>query len=354
MRVGILTVHRAINIGAVLQAYALQEVLRELGYNAYVINYVQEKVERTDREKYDFKKQINLLCHLHLRGFLFYRSLKTRVASRYKVFDDFLSDYLYLTDKCDSHSIPADFDAYVIGSDQLWNSNIFGYQDNVFWGNFKRKQNCKVFAYADSTTVDNLKNTPFEFIDKSLGNFNDISVREEEVADYINTTFSILKPVQLVLDPTLIVNKSVWEKMRTRKYSNEKYVLVYAARPYQKNPNVMMNQAKELAKELGCSVKTMDIQKISDFVDLISNAQYVISSSYHGIVFSLIFNRPLYAIMYGDNQDARYVNILRLLHADKMLAGIEEKLHPQMVDYAKINMRINKFALLSKNFLKQI
>ena len=61
MKIGILTVHRAINIGAILQTYATQEILRSLGYDAYVIDYVQEKVERVDREKYDWRKWVKFV-----------------------------------------------------------------------------------------------------------------------------------------------------------------------------------------------------------------------------------------------------------------------------------------------------
>jgi hypothetical protein len=354
MKVGILTVHRAINIGAVLQTYALQKILRSFGHEVYVINYVQEKVERTDRERYDLKKRLNLLFHLHLRGFLQFGSLSYRVSKRYKIFDDFLKDYLNLTDKCDNKSIPQNFDAYVIGSDQLWNSNIFGYHDDVFWGNFKRNPKSRIFAYADSTTVENLKSSSYDYINKSLMNFEDISVREKEVADYINENFKLNKPAKLVLDPTLTVDKRVWDNMKTGKYSDEKYVLVYAARTYQKDPDAINRKAKVIADELGCKVKTLDLHTATDFVDLISNAQYVLSSSYHGVVFSLIFNKPLYAILYGDNQDKRYYNLLNLVGAEKMLAKIDDEIHPQKLDYSEINKNINEYVQSSRKFLNQI
>jgi polysaccharide pyruvyl transferase WcaK-like protein len=185
-------------------------------------------------------------------------------------------------------------------------------------------------------------------------NFEDISVREKEVADYLNQNFKLDKSVKLVLDPTLTVDKSVWEKMKTGKFSDEKYVLVYAARIYQKDPNAIMNQAKSIADKLGCKVKILDLHTATDFVDLISNAQYVLSSSYHGVVFSLIFNKPLYAILYGDNQDKRYYNLLHLVGAERMLANIDDDVQPQMIDYPPINEKISKLALYSKNFLKQI
>lgn len=354
MRVGILTVHRAINIGAVLQTYALQELLKESGHETDVINYVQEKVERTDREQYDFKKRIDFLLHGHLHGFLSFSKVQARVAQRRKLYDDFLKQYLHLTAPCDVNTIPEHYDAYVIGSDQLWNSNIFGYQDQVFWGNFTRKADSKVYAYAVSTTVKDIEGTSKEFLSKSLRNFETISVREKEVADYLNSHFSLPKPAQLVLDPTITAGRALWDKMRTGKYANDKYVLVYCARAYQPNPSLVMEKAESLAKKLGCGVKVLDLQTVSDFVDLISNAQYVLSSSYHGIVFSLMYNRPLYAVMYGDDQDRRYVNLLKLLGAEKMLINIHNEFVPQEIDYTTINANIERMVGRSINYIKQI
>ena len=354
MKVGILTVHRAINIGAVLQTYALQELLKGMGHETYVINYVQEKVERTDRERYDTKKRMDFLRHGHLRGFLTFGRVQARVAKQRKLFDDFLAQYLNLTRPCDEHSIPQDFDAYVIGSDQLWNSCIFGYQEPIFWGHFDHKAGSRIYAYADSTTVKNLEDTPRDFLEQSLKNFDGVSVREKEVAEYLNTHFPLPKPAELVLDPTITAGRQLWDKMRTGKYSEEKYVLVYCARTYKSNPNLIDLKANSLAENLGCKVRHLNMETASDFVDLISNAEYVISSSYHGIVFSLMYNRPLYAIMYGDDQDRRYVNLLRLLGAEKMLKNINDELLPQKVDYAPINESIALMADRSKQYLKQI
>jgi len=354
MKTGVLTVHRAINIGAILQTYALQELLGDMGNDSYVINYVQEKVERTDRERYDSKKRMDFLRHGHLHGFLTFKQVQARVVQRRKLFDDFLRDHLRLTDACDVNTIPQDFDAYVIGSDQLWNSHIFGYQDPVFWGNFARKKGSKVFAYADSTTVADLESTSKDFLSNSLKNFEAISVREKEVADYLNANFKLPKPVELVLDPTITAGRKLWDKMRTGKCAEEKYVLVYCARPYQPNPHLVMEKAQKLAEKLGCKVKELTMNTASDFVDQISNAQYVLSSSYHGIVFSLMYNRPLYALMYGDDQDRRYVNLLKLLGAEKMLLDINKDAQPQDVDYTLINENIARMVEKSKKFLMQI
>ena len=355
MKVGILTVHRAINIGAILQTYALQEVIRSMGIDVEVIDYVQEKVERVDREPYDFKKWISMITHGHFRGALCFRSLKNRVKKQRDIFDDFLRNSLLLSEKCKSNTIPSDYDAYVIGSDQLWNSSIFEGKDEViFWGNFKRKSTAKVMAYACSTTPENLSKSSIDFIKKSLKNFNYISLREGDTTEYINSVFNLSKKAEWVLDPTLTANPEIWRKMCRGRFREEKYILYYAARTYKKDSNLLLKKTQELAESIGCSVKTLTMERVSDYLDLINNAQAVVSSSFHGIVFSLIFNKPLLAVTYGDNQDKRYVSLLKKIGGEEMLVDINDKFTIQPIDYSSINANIAEWRTQSRKYLSQI
>ena len=270
-------------------------------------------------------------------------------------FDNFINKWLNLTDSCTKDNIPDDFDAYVIGSDQLWNRNILlGHNDLVFWGNFKHKDNSKIISYAISTSVADIASNDQDFITSSLRNFSFISLREKETVDYFNQQYTLLNPTQLVLDPTLTANRAIWENIRAHRFDNEKYVLVYAARSYEKDPMLLMRKARALADELGCDVKTLEIEHVPDFVDIIANAQYVISSSFHGIAFSLIFNRPLFAVLYGDEQDARYKNLLHLLNAEKMLVNINDEFRPTAIDYAPINETLDIWKKRSIEFVKQL
>lgn len=354
MKIGILTVHRAINIGSVMQAYALQEILKKLGHEVFVIDYRQEKVERIDRPEFNFNNRMSFLFHFHPRAFLQYSRIKKNVLKTRTFFDIFLKNNLRLTLPCHKDNIPMDFDIYVIGSDQLWNSNIFGYQDDVYWGNFNHKSDSKIIAYATSTSVRDLKDTPEQFILKSLDNFSMISMREIETVDYLNNYLIHKDSVKLVLDPTLVVDKCIWDKFKCGKYSDENYILVYGARQYSKDENALSRQTEDFAKRMNCKIIKMGPHLLSDFIDLIFNARYVVSSSFHGIAFSLIFSKPLYAVQYGDEQDYRYTNLLRAIGGEKMLATIGEKLEPQEYDYSIINENLNRLRNESKSFLNMI
>lgn len=294
MKVGILTVHRAINMGAVLQCYALQELLRGIGHDAYVIDYVQEKVERTDRPVYCFSDWLNLLKGFHLRSVLAYGKSKRNRETAYTRFDHFLKQYLNLTAPYNSDNIPQDFDAYVIGSDQLWNSNIFGYAEEVFWGNFKHTTGSRLVAYAPSTSVKNLATLPHDFVQNALNNFSAISLREDTVTQYINANFALKEKAVTVLDPTIATDPEVWKNIPQSEVCQGKdYIFAYAARPYSDNPNMMSEKAKDLANQLGCSIVSLDLNRHSpeDFINIIRNAKYVITSSFHGVAFSFSHGR---------------------------------------------------------------
>ena len=325
MKIGILTVHRAINVGAVLQCYALQETLKSLGHEVWVINYVQEKVERTDRPVYSLQGWFRLLGGLHFRSFICYWKEWNKKRKAYHNFDSFLDNYLHCTSPCDERHIPQDFDVYVIGSDQLWNSNIFGYNEKVYWGNFNHPIDSKLVAYAPSTSVRNLEETGKEFVSKSLSKFDMLAVREKSVEKYLNSNFQVKNMVETVLDPTLLVNPTIWKNIEGDKYAGKKYVCVYEARPCRGQFGSLWKKAKILADKMGCDIINFELYKHSplDYLDIIRHASCVMTSSFHGVVFSLIYNRPLIAVKYGDEQDERYVDLLRSVGAEDMLVNFE-------------------------------
>ncbi len=359
MKVGILTVHRAINMGAVLQCYALQETLKSLGHDVWVIDYVQEKVERTDRPQPSREGKRRLLMGLHLRSWFYYdRNARSRRVT-YERFDDFLHSCLQLTAPCDADHIPTDFDACVVGSDQLWNSNIFGYAEPVFWGNFSRPAKSILMAYAPSTSVRNLKTYPREWIQKSLSHFDYLSAREKSVSEYLNSEFQQPTEVKTVLDPTLLARPEIWQGIECSKYKGKKYILAYAARAYTGGGEEPVKTiAKKIWSEFGDEYSIIGISlrhdSPIDFIDKIKHASCVVSSSFHGIVFSLIFRRPLFAVKYDDEQDARYVDLLNNIGASQALVNKHSEIRMQEMDYDYIHAQLDSLRKPSEDYLKQL
>ena len=325
MKIGILTFHRAINYGAVLQCYALSETLKKMGHDVYVIDYRQPRVEKTDRHVCSKSERFHLLCSFHLRSWLYYNSNRRSHEEIEKKFDDFLHKHLKFSKPCDFNSVPTDFDAYIIGSDQVWNSKICDGIDPVYWGEFHRQQGSLLASYAASTSVADMKsNNPNELF-RRLSNFNALSVRDENVTRFINDNANIQYPVKTVLDPTLVSETSIWDKLNVTWQSREPYVLYFAARSCSKRPNVVKEKAERLAKLMHCGVETINfgVDTPELFVAKFRCAKAVVTSSFHGVAFSLIFNRMLFAVQYNDEQDSRYVNVLHDIDADYMLTSYD-------------------------------
>ena len=338
MRIGILTFHRAINYGAVLQTYALQQTLEAMGHEVWVIDYRQPRVERTDRRPFQSDDKMRLLKGLHLRSWWRYDHAKANVMARRERFDQFLNHYLRLTEPCGQIDIP-DFDLYVIGSDQVWNSTICDGLDPVFWGDFRHPMGSKVISYAASTSVKDLLKHKHTELQDLLENFSSISVREQETCDYINQHFKLNNDAITVLDPTLLAEKEIWDSFDNDTFKDQDYVLYFGARACTAYPTILRDKSYSLAKQYGCEVKSIDFNVDSpvDFVNKFRFAKAVVTSSFHGIAFSLTFNRPLYAVMYGDEQDARYVNVLKSFGAENMLFNLNQELNARDFNYKAIN-----------------
>jgi hypothetical protein len=354
MKIGILTFQRAINYGAVLQAYALQETLESMGHEVQIINYLQPRVEKTDRRPFEKNERLNLLKGFHLRSFMNFNKNKREIIDRRSRFDEFLNDYLHLTEPCGYNEIPSGFDLYVIGSDQVWNSKICGGIDEIFWGNFPKNRNAKVISYSASTSVKDLMMIDKLQLQKYLSDFDGISTREIDVANYLNQNFSLQEPAQVVIDPTLLANSLIWDRLVKDKIKETNpYVLYFGARFYSKNPLILKQYAEKIAIAKGYDVKTIDFNHDTpeDFVNKFRDASFVVTSSFHGVAFSLIFNRPLNAILYGDEQDSRYKNLLSTIGAEDMLVPVGEEFTNYSYDFSTINHNLTKLRKTSFDYL---
>lgn len=352
MRIGILTFQRAINYGAVLQAYALQQTLRGLGHEVWIIDYRQERVEHTDRRPFLKNDKWNLLKSGHLRSWWNYNKEMDNVLRRRARFDGFLNNYLCLTEPCKKNNLPV-FDIYVIGSDQVWNSAICDGLDTVFWGDFPHLEGSKIISYAASTSIKDLQKHNHYIVQRLLGNFSHISVREKETCDYLNLHYDLNQAAITVLDPTLLAEKKIWDRFDNDEYKSQDYVLYFGARICNAYPNVLLDKATSLAKQYRCDVKCIEFNSDTpeDFVNKFRYAKAVITSSFHGVAFSLIFNRPLYAVVYGDEQDARYINILESIGGGDMLIQLNQAITPHNKDY---NVLIHELSSLREESLKYL
>ena len=360
MKVGIITYHRSYNFGALLQAFALRWALARLGHDAFIVNYWP----RYHYEMYalfPLRTMWRLLKGKHLRTLLHYFTYFPNRYKKKKATEEFINKYSkpYWA----KYSKSSSFDVLVYGSDQIWRKQD-GLQNKfnpVYFGEnvLNTKRNV---SYAGSMGKMDLDEDDKKYLVSSLSKFDMLSVRETPLNDLL---ISLGLNSQVVLDPTLLLNAEEWDKLlNTQRYINEKYVLFYQVL-YE---SIDEQQAKEYAKQHGLRfVKLLTTAPVSrqedyvvqtvgpeTFISLIKHAEMVFTSSFHGLVFSITYNRPFYAA-YSKNA-SRAESILEALGLRDRLLKPMGKIpeHSVAIDYKEVNKRMIDLRKSSLEFLKSI
>lgn len=341
MRIGILTFHRAHNYGAVLQCYALQETLKRMGHDARVIDYRQPWIE-------DFytlfgwnmiKRNSQSVSSLfrYLKG-----SLKKWILAPEKAhnFREFRDKFLNLSLPC-KDAIPQDYDCYVVGSDQLWSLHCLGGKaDRVYMGDFIRPEGSRLVGYAISADIKSITESQ-ELLKEMLPGFDSLSMREREVAEAVSRLTGCACDV--CLDPTLLTDASLWNPLLTD-VPKEEYVLMYEVRWNPQTKGKLRKKAEELAAAVGPHCKVIDLTRVNrpvtEFVSLFRNASYVVTTSFHGIVFSIIFGVPFYALPLWGGYDLRYIELLRSLGAEDRLIDFDTPVTPSKMDFSSVKEKL--------------
>lgn len=351
-RVGIITMHKVPNFGSALQAYALQNKITLLGFNAELIDYLypnKEHCSASNGTKF-FKQQslIRLFIFFIIGKFLLFISFNIKKNKAQEAVDRFLfqlrfrkfyKDFFKLSKFYDSaNSLQKAFpkyDIYFTGSDQVWNSNYI-VNDSSFLLGFVPDALPK-YSYAASFSCKNIPENYEAFFKKYLVRYNQISVREKSSANIVSNL--ILKHAEVVCDPTLLLNKNEWFKLckKTSLIKNKYllvYILDYAYNPY---PNILKFIDKISAKE---NLQIVEIYGLKqryhckkskiynaaspiDFLSLFRDAEIVITTSFHGTAFALNFEKKFYSVVENVNgNDNRIVDLLKICNAEHHLVEI--------------------------------
>lgn len=359
MNIGILTFHLAHNYGAVLQAYALQEVLKEKGYEVEIINYRPSSIE-------DVYKLFSLRIY---KGDYFSRKVYKfagRVLTfwarckRYRNFERFIKVHLNLSKVCarDKSGIPQGYDAYVFGSDQIWNPRLSHGLDEVYLGRFLCKKEARKIAYAASMGTEYvLGEAERNTLTASLEAFHSVGVREKSLHDllsdlHINST--------VVLDPTLIAGREIFDRLAVKPASSSRYVLLYRL----EKDMYALRFAQQIARQLGAEVVEIAPYKIwlrdkgrkivsaispEEFCGWFKYAACVVSISFHGTAFSVIFRKDFYCLKSALQDRSR--NLLESLGLGGRMIASDVSVGFEPVDYSKAEEKIKELKKMSKDFL---
>lgn len=357
MKIGILTFHRALNYGAVLQCYALYETIRSMGHDVEVIDYRPPYLEKYRKFIYSktFRRH-GLIGKLKYILICILSFLKKKKSS--KKFDVFFSKNIKLSTKVlSAEEIPSKYDAILFGSDQIWNPIISEGFDPLFCGQFK-KCSARFISYAASLgNPQNITTSQWSEINNYLKDFDFLSVREEKLAAYLSDTG---KEIRTVLDPTLLAPRDIFDRIAI-KPKEERYVLLYML---EADENAIVF-AKRIAEDRGCpliritagysyekKVSGYEIKSgvdIGEFIGYFKYADYIINISFHGTAFSVIFNKDFYTLK-SRNYERAY-GLLKNLGLQDRFVCHENKIELKSIDYDGVNHMVIKKRSYSLDYL---
>lgn len=358
MKVAIITFHRAINYGAVLQAYALQEAIRLKGYECTVLDYLCPTMEEYTASFNMFEKERKMRNYV-------VASIKAPFRLiRKKRFQAFCKKYLRLSKSVKNlDEISLSYDCFITGSDQVWNDYLTG-NDMRYFLDFVNLDEKKK-SYAACFGYEVLPKKLEESYKKYLKKFDKISVRDETSKKIVHQLLGDEKEISIDVDPTLLWTEAFWQKFKQDNHRG-RYILVYSL-----NKEIgLMKCAKELSEKYNMDIwyicndifemkkysytKHIFSPKPEEFLSLIANAEYVITNSFHGTVFSLIFHRKFYCeTQYGGKKNKRIEDLLEeigctnhIMTSEGVIEEQNDKLQWNAVDEKIANMRKNSLEYL--------
>ena len=355
MKVAIMTFNRAINYGAVLQSLALKETIKNLGHECEIINYKCSMVERGASPFY--------IRSFTLKDFaIFILQIRMRMKKN-KNFDIFAKRYLD-TDKnivteADISDISSNYDAFITGSDQVWNYEITGLDKNYFL-DFVEADKQRI-SYAASFGVGKIPEQYKARYRELLRNIDCISVREDKGAEIVETLLG--NRCEICIDPVFLFNENQWKKYVKMPEIGKGYILVYSI-----NKSQCYEAAQKLSEKTGLPVvglqvpmsNRMNIRKIQtespeEYLGWIYNARYVITDSFHGTAFSIIFKKQ-FILCTGGNTEGRSSRQKNLLNTvgltSRICTGNQYLKVLEKIDYSDVNEQLNHEIERSMSFLR--
>ncbi len=350
------------NYGSALQSWALTQAINKVGngdYASVLVDYCPDILANMDplnpfKDMWDQDEESRKMCELSLPA----------IRENYKKFDRFYHEEFmrtkgaYTSENFNEIINNECLDGFVCGSDTIFCMDEFGFDDGFYanYGCMRRKSVSYAASFGDpSLTEENCK-----ILNNRLQNFLSLGIRENMMVPYLKNHCNV--PVQRVLDPTLLLTQEDYEKIATKDRLEEQKYLLYYSRRY--SPK-MEAYAEKLAKANGWKIVEISLRAtnkdkghrmfyeagVEEFLSLVKNAEYVVTNSFHGMIFSVQYRKPF--VIFTREQCNTKIDELLLLFGlkDHMLISGDETFDHE-IDYDKVHERIQKARVESSNFLK--
>ena len=349
-RIGTITFHRADNYGAVLQAYALQQALLNLGVDTEIIDY-------------DCKAISDWYQPIHHSGSIrdFVKSLLMypTIHAKHKGFDAFRSMFLKLSppvEKVDLPSFAKRYDAVVTGSDQVWNSMLVQHDSAYFLDFVKPEQR---FSYAASFGISEIPAEEREFYRKYLSDYRHYSTREATGARLVKEITG--QDADVDLDPVFLLGREGWEKI-LHDVNHRPYLFLYLPTPQ------CLEFAKKLAAERHLTIVYIAYTKSllnrkrnlgelhidaspEDFLSFLYHSEVVVTGSFHATAFSVIFHKEFYAGV-PDRIGSRITDLLSMVNLSHCILQLDREVKKKP-DWERVDAEVKERRQVSIRHLSE-
>lgn len=361
MRIRIITCHDVYNAGASLQAYALMQYLKDCGHEVKIIDYKPDYLSRhyslkaVNNPEYDRAgiREIYLLVKMPGR-------IKKLFSKRKDRFDAFRKNALELTDTtyrtCEELKNIEEADLYLAGSDQIWNPIFPNGKDPAFFLQFTEKG--RRASYAASFAVDALKEEDRQRMKEWLKSFDAVSVREQTGAALVK---QMGLQSQRNCDPVFLLKQCQWKKILPETETNKKYVLLY---DFDKNcvaEEIAEKISKKTKTEIWSVFKTEICDKVCadigplEFVNLILNAEAVVSNSFHATAFAIIFHKEFFVIERKERINTRMNDLLKVFGVeDRKMDHVKKLQTAKKINWQRIESILQKERKEAEEYLAKI
>ncbi len=368
MKIGILTLPFNNNYGGYLQAYALLTVLKQKGHNVEIIYRRPNRRPLKVRFLYPFKVIVKTLLKIPHGPLIMNQEsdLRSSGSQMMPFVDKYISPKTppyYTTSKMEKEC-KGRYDIVIVGSDQVWRPKYVPCIKDFFF-DFIKEKHVKKVAYAVSfgTATPEYKKTEINHCRELISEFEMVSVREKSALDVIRTfKWKTKTPPQLVLDPTFLLSKSCYERIISNKIRSNPLNRIFCY--ILDSCNVVDEIIKQVEIKLQLSsyhlfnkkIKNFQKPSIETWLNNIRNSQFVITDSFHGMVFCIIFNRSFIIFVNEDRGTERFTSLLSLLELEnricKNIQDIDNILS-ESIDWKNVNSKLSLFRDLSFKFINE-
>lgn len=358
MKTFTVTYHHTNNYGALFQAYALQQAIIEMGYENTIFEYPYGGIY----PKISVKSSSAFLKSIASLGLTIYR--RSSIIRRDNSFRAFHRNYMVLSRVYESmkqlRNSPPEADCLIVGSDQVWNLSTSSEFIPARLLDFGSDGLTRI-SYAASIENMNYTTEQKEYVKQHLSRFKGVSLREDSARQYISDIIG--QPCEVHLDPVFLRNREAWSVLSDKPRIAGPYILCYQVMGHK----LMQPTVDALKKQTGFPVVSVcsgcikwikadytffDVSP-QEFLGLYRNASAIVTSSFHGTAFALVFNKPIYSLVRKQASN-RVTDLLMKLGIEDRIVGDVDKLPSIDMHYEMVNATIVEERMRSLQYLKEM